>query len=53
MACTDMIHAAVDSNYLNELYTKSQYEELDLHLKEICIELLSEVFGESETIDKM
>ena len=52
MASTDMMQAAVDSRYAKELYSNTQYQELEKAQKQICIALLSGVFGDKQFIEK-
>ena len=53
MASIDLMHSAVETKYMEEIYNSIQYEKLDQAIRDICTELEAEVFTTKETISEI
>ena len=52
IASTRMLKSLVEIGYLSELYSQEEYDKLHDAQENICKQLLSEIFGDSQTIDE-
>ena len=51
LASTNLMKAAVETGFIEDLYEIGDFSKLDFSIDEICYELTKEVFKESKTLE--